>query len=63
MKSQIELIANWLARGRPITPIQALSKFGCFRLGARIWELKQIGWDIKTRIVNQNGKHFAEYRI
>ena len=38
--SQLKLIENWLLSGRTLTPMQALKKFGCFRLGARIHELR-----------------------
>jgi len=38
---QIDRIEKWLLRGRKLTPIQALEKFGCFRLGARIHELNK----------------------
>jgi len=43
--------------------LDALNKFGCFRLGARIWELKKEGIDIISRMVEKDGKRFAEYRI
>lgn len=41
--SQREAIAKYLKSGKSITPLEALHKFGCMRLGARIWELKQQG--------------------
>jgi hypothetical protein len=44
-----------------ITPIEALELYGCFRLGARIHELKREGYDIETLMVENNGKRFAKY--
>jgi hypothetical protein len=41
----------------------ALSRYGCFRLAARIAELKQRGHDIRTLIVRKGGKSFAAYRM
>jgi hypothetical protein len=41
--SQREAIARYLKTGKSITPLEALQKFGCLRLGARIWELKRQG--------------------
>lgn len=32
-------IRAWLEAGNTLTPLEALDKWGCFRLGARIWEL------------------------
>lgn len=62
-KSQNEEILAWLQSGRSITPLEALEKFGCFRLGGRIHELRAAGHPIVTDMVTKNGKHFAEYRL
>ena len=46
-------------RQGPLTPYQALAEFGCFRLAARILELRQDGIEIKAiriRVKNRNGK-------
>jgi len=61
--SQTEKILYWLKLGHSITPIDALKMFGCFRLGARIHDLKQKGYDIKSELIERDGKHFAEYSI
>ena len=50
-KSQNEAIREYLEAGHSITPLEALNKFGCFRLGARIADLK------KTRAPNQEQAH------
>lgn len=63
MNSQNKQILNHLESGKTITPIDALNLFGCFRLGARIHDLKSEGYDIKTEIKVVNGKRFAEYRL
>lgn len=60
--AQCELILRHI-RERPITPIEALDVYGCFRLGARIWELKQRGHQIVTERWNTNGKTVARYRL
>ena len=61
--SQALAILSHLQSGKPITPIEALDEFGCFRLGARIWDLKRDGHPITTEIVTdpKTGKHFARY--
>ena len=51
-----------LGRGK-ITPLEALHNFGCFRLASRINDLRKEGHDIKTTMVEQNGKRFAEYSL
>lgn len=64
MKSQNQLILNHLKK-KCITPIEALELYGCFRLGGRIWELRNQGYDIKTTMVsNGDGtKRFARYKL
>lgn len=59
---QVEQILNHLKR-EPITPLEALDKYGCFRLGARIYDLKCLGWKIDTEIVTNNGKRYAKYSL
>ena len=59
--TQTQAIYEYLKQGNSITPLDALQKFGCFRLGARIWELKQQGLNIQMDMIRHNGKHFARY--
>lgn len=48
-----------------ITPLEALTKYGCFRLGARIWELKNVDHIPipDPRMVNVEGKVVADYYL
>lgn len=62
-KSQTEEILKYLQSGKAITPLEALEKFGCFRLGGRIFDLRQQGHRIKTETVKKNGKHYASYSL
>ena len=48
---------------RPINPIQALNKFGCFRLASRINQLRGMGHNIITKLITRNGKTYAQYRL
>jgi hypothetical protein len=63
MISQTLNIQRHLAAGGSLTPIDALKLFGCFRLGARIYDLKRGGWKIAKSTVERNGKRFAQYRM
>lgn len=62
-KSQASEILKHLQSGRPLTPLEALERFGCFRLSGRILELRQAGHKISTEIVEYKGKRFAEYSL
>ena len=62
--SQTTQIANYLNKGKKLTPIDALNKFGCFRLAARIADLRNNGMNIKTTIVKlKNKKQIAQYSV
>ena len=45
--TQNEQVLAWLKQGKTLTPLDALDHFGCFRLSARIYELKELGWPIE----------------
>lgn len=61
--SKCDRIRSWLRSGRAITPVEALNRFGCMRLAARIHELRQQGLPIITERVTRNGAHVARYRM
>jgi len=62
-KSQSQNILDHLDSGKSITPLEALERFGCFRLGARIWDLKRKGYNIITILISKNNKQFASYEL
>ena len=59
--SQAEKILSVLKSGRPMTPMIALRRFGCFRLAARIADLRREGHRIRSRLMTVRGKRFAAY--
>jgi hypothetical protein len=60
--TQAKVILDHLLTGRPITALDALNQYGCFRLAARIHELRK-HYDIEEQIVTRNGKRYASYYI
>ena len=46
--SQRDMILEHLRKYGSITPLEALDRFACFRLGARILELRKLGHPIET---------------
>jgi hypothetical protein len=50
-------------RREPITPLVALRDYNCFRLAARIYDLRSRGVPIVTDNITRLGKTFAQYRI
>ena len=61
MDAQRDAILWHLERRGSITPIEALNELGCFRLAARIEELRRAGHGIKTIIEKRKGKRYARY--
>ena len=62
-ESQCKRIATYLKGGGILTPMDALDMFGCFRLSARIADIRKMGYNVKTRIVSSNRKNYAEYYL
>lgn len=51
-------------RSAPITPIEALARYGCFRLAARVYDLRKAGHQIiTTRVINEQGNSYAQYHL
>lgn len=63
--SQKNAVLQHLRDHGTITPIEALNKYGCFRLGAHIFELRQEGHKIATtmRYAPNGRKRWAEYSL
>jgi hypothetical protein len=60
--SQNALIKGWLLNGYSLTQLEALNQFGCFRLAARIADLRDKGLNVVTDMVTlENGKRVARY--
>jgi hypothetical protein len=59
--SQTDQIRAALILGRSLTPLDALQDYGCFRLAARIAELRREGMDIECATETKNGKRYARY--
>lgn len=62
-QSQRDRILAHLQTGAGITPLEALSLFGCFRLATRIFELKKLGYGIETDMIEKGEKRYANYRL
>ena len=65
-ESQNKAILRDLQAGQKIDPITALSRYGCFRLSARIFDIKKQGHDVQTELTQhpiEKDKRFATYFI
>ncbi len=67
-KSQCDRILEYMKTGKEIEPLTALGKFGCYRLGARIFDLRYRGHVIQMTKVyykTEEGqtKFYASYKL
>jgi hypothetical protein len=60
---QVDEIRQALLDGKSITPLDALRDYGCFRLAARIDQLRKQGYCITTEFAHRDGKKYASYRL
>lgn len=65
MKSQKQLVLEYLLKGRSITQREAIAYWNIIRLGAIIYSLKKEGYKFITlQKLNYNGKgKYASYRL
>ena len=64
LTGQNKAILNYLESGKSLNPMEALIQFGCFRLAARIGDLRKEGHDIHTEMYSEeNGKKYAVYSL
>jgi hypothetical protein len=66
--TQQDRIINYLNDYCTITPLQAMRDLGCYRLSARIFDLKENGYNIDTKMVEVKNRYggttkVAEYSL
>ena len=57
--TQTDQILHALQQGERLTPIDALDRFGCFRLSARVCDIERMGYKVDRQIVQ--GRRFKVY--
>lgn len=60
LKPQTELVLAHLETGADLTPQDALRRFGCFRLAARVAELRGAGYNVITDRSCGYARYFLE---
>lgn len=66
--TQTDMILRYMQETGSITPWEALREFGCMRLGARIYDLKRRGVDIRSELVTDRNRYgkavsYARYSV
>lgn len=67
-KTQKTLILKALQQGDRLTHLDAEKRFNCLRLGARIYDIRNMSDEYKDKVVDRwvvlpNGKRVKEYRL
>lgn len=58
-QTQVQLVLDYIDEFGSITPLEAMRDIGCYRLSARIADIKKLGYPVKTELVpvlNRRGK-------
>ena len=65
IQTQTRSIRDYLLTGATITAIEALDLFGCFRLAARIRDIKDMDYEIAGKMIKDviTGKSYKRYRL
>ena len=65
IETQNKQIFEWLKNGNRVNQLMSYDQFGCTRLAARIYDLKQMGHTIGkyTVVTSHNKKRYAEYYL
>jgi len=62
--TQSALILRHLSQGWSLTPLEALREYECFRLAARVFDLREAGHDIHMALTtNTAGKRVGVYTL
>jgi hypothetical protein len=65
--TQDKRVLDYLKEHKSINPMQSLGELGCYRLSARIKQLRNQGYSIITKRITKEGKfgkvNFAEYHL
>lgn len=62
-ETQTSKIRKHLEEGKAITPLEALTSYGCMRLADVIFRLKKTGLDIITNPIKDGDKTYASYTL
>lgn len=60
---QADRIVKYMQDNGSITALEALRDLGCLRLGARIFELKEKGYDIRGEFVEVENRYGEKCRV
>lgn len=61
--SQTSRILSYLRSGHSISAMSASYRFSCWRLAARIREIRNMGITVKTETIKTPTGHYAKYSI
>jgi len=59
-ESQNAAVLDHLTKHGSITALEAVQKLNCWRLAARVYDLRKYGWNINTMMVGVRNK-YARY--
>ena len=61
--TQTEMILSYIEQFGIITPLEAIRDIGCYRLSARIADLRKSGYNIATAFVSVKNRYGGKSRV
>lgn len=58
-----ELILQHIMDNGSITPWEAIAQYNCLRLSARIFDIRELGINIVTEMIQEHNKTYARYHL
>ena len=61
--TQVQLILEYMDEFGSITPLEAIRDIGCYRLSARISDIKKRGYPVRTELVSVQNRRGKQSKI
>lgn len=61
--TQVQLILEYIDEFGSITPLEAIRDIGCYRLSARIADIKKKGYPVRTELISVQNRRGKQSKI
>lgn len=61
--TQAEMVLDYIKEFGSITPLEAIIDIGCYRLAARVSDLRKKGYPIKTKMVSVQNRYGGKSNV
>lgn len=62
-QTQVQLILDYIDEFGSITPLEAIRDIGCYRLSARIADIKKLGYPVQTELIAVKNRRGTQSKV